>query len=469
MPSGQIHVTVMEAKGLHDSQSFGKQDPYCVVQIGQTHYRGATVSDGGVNPTFNQKYSFNLTDELELLVNVWNSNSITSDDQLGTVRIPLNVAYEKGSQDVNAQVTYPKSGKAKGSLHVILRFEALSGGAASRPLLAPPSPVLTAEQQEHQAKIRVAFAKYDQDGNGGIDKNGMHALMQDLGFFHGLEVEKQRQVCVAQFEAADTSKDGWIDFAEFSIMYNRLLDSLRQHPKAQAYVPAAAAFIPPPPQAAPPPQPIPMAPPVFHGQSGFPTGPPSMPPAYPSSYPAAAPPAMPPAYPAYPGAAAPAYPPQPGMHPPFSSLPPPAPGQPLPYAPGSPFNPSAPPPGYPQQPQPGYPPTPQGYPSAGYPAPPHHGYAPQAYTVPPSVGAVHYGAPPPQAYGNTYSQVPAYYGAPVAYGAGHKQGKHGKKDKKYKGKKWKGRKSKGRFGMGAMGMALGGGLIGGMLLDDIFD
>ena len=37
----------------------------------------------------------------------------------------------------------------------------------------------------------AAFKKYDQDGNGGIDKTAFHKLLSEMGFFQGLPVEKQ--------------------------------------------------------------------------------------------------------------------------------------------------------------------------------------------------------------------------------------------------------------------------------------
>jgi hypothetical protein len=85
----------------------------------------------------------------------------------------------------------------------------------------------------------------------------------------------------AQFDAADTSNDGWLDFNEFAALYNRLLDAMRKHPKAQAYAPAEASFITPTLAPAPAPAPAPATP-----------APAPAAPAYP---PAAAPAAYPPA------------------------------------------------------------------------------------------------------------------------------------------------------------------------------
>jgi hypothetical protein len=90
------------------------------------------------------------------------------------------------------------------------------------------------------------------------------------------------QLVHAQFDAADTSKDGWLDFNEFAALYNRLIDAMLKHPKANAYVPPGAAFINPTPIAPPTPAPAPApAPPAAAPAPAAPAYPPTAAPAYP--------------------------------------------------------------------------------------------------------------------------------------------------------------------------------------------
>lgn len=42
---------------------------------------------------------------MDLLITVWNSNTLTGDDDLGSVTIPLAKCYEAGSDDVHAQIS----------------------------------------------------------------------------------------------------------------------------------------------------------------------------------------------------------------------------------------------------------------------------------------------------------------------------------------------------------------------------
>jgi len=418
MPEGRLVFTCLKAVNLKSAQTFGKQDPYLDVKVGRINYRGKTITDGGTSPVFNQKFEYDITNETEIVVTVYNSNSVNSDDHLGDVVFPLTHVFgnEHHYQETNGAVV-TKSGKTKGDLSVIIRFTPAGGaaaGSASAPAAAP------APTNPQMTEINAAWAKHEA-GRGGIDKNGLHSILNELGFFQGLDTAKQMQVVHGQFEAADTSKDGWIDFNEFAVMYNRLLDSLRQHPKAQAYVPQNAQFITPPNVTMPPPAP-----------AGY---------AQPTSYQAA--PSAPGGYSQAPGG----YPPAQGGYPPAQGGYPPAQG--------------------------GYPPAPGAYPAQ----PQYNMPTQQQYNMPPQQQQQQYNVHPVTYVGQQphypqQQQQQMYYGAPMAYGAGGGySGGYSGGGKKYKGKKYKKHKRTGGggFGFGGMALAFGGGMLGGALLDDIFD
>jgi hypothetical protein len=46
------------------------------------------------------------------------------------------------------------------------------------------------------------FQKYDQDGNGGIDKREFHLLLQELGFFKDMTLDKQQKVSLLPHSAS---------------------------------------------------------------------------------------------------------------------------------------------------------------------------------------------------------------------------------------------------------------------------
>ena len=47
--------------------------------------------------------------------------------------------------------------------------------------------------------VMTAWKKHEVPGKGGIDKNALHLLLNELGFFQGLDVQKQQQVILHCF------------------------------------------------------------------------------------------------------------------------------------------------------------------------------------------------------------------------------------------------------------------------------
>jgi len=78
-----------------------------------------------------------------------------------------------------------------------------------------------------EAMLRRAFETYDADGSGYLDTPEMLQLLQDLGFPdpHG---DGFQSVISEHMEFADLDSDGKVDFHEFVLYSNALLDYLYQ-------------------------------------------------------------------------------------------------------------------------------------------------------------------------------------------------------------------------------------------------
>jgi Ca2+-dependent lipid-binding protein len=80
-----LEVTVVGCTKLKDTEWFSRQDPYVCLEYGSTKYRTRTCTDGGKNPKFQEKFVFPLIEGLrELNIIVWNSNTLTVDDFIGS-------------------------------------------------------------------------------------------------------------------------------------------------------------------------------------------------------------------------------------------------------------------------------------------------------------------------------------------------------------------------------------------------
>lgn len=88
--SGTLELTVLRARDLHNSDSLGKQDPYCVVKGGGKEFKTKTHSGGGVNPSWDQSFSLSIdgTNSLHnnISIEIYDSD-VGTDDFLGTVNV----------------------------------------------------------------------------------------------------------------------------------------------------------------------------------------------------------------------------------------------------------------------------------------------------------------------------------------------------------------------------------------------
>jgi Ca2+-dependent lipid-binding protein len=99
--NAHLEINVVGAKNLDEIKEwFARQDPYVVIEYGPNKFRTRTDTDGGRNPSFNEKIVVPLAEGVrELTASVWNSNSISSHDHIGSARILLDKALSLGDDD----------------------------------------------------------------------------------------------------------------------------------------------------------------------------------------------------------------------------------------------------------------------------------------------------------------------------------------------------------------------------------
>ncbi|CAN6216206.1 unnamed protein product [Urochloa humidicola] len=95
-----LEVRITGCRKLRDTEFFTRQDPYVVLEYATTKLRTRTCTDGGRNPTFDEKFHIPLIEGLrELNVVVWNSNTLTHDDFIGSGRVYLHKVLANGYDD----------------------------------------------------------------------------------------------------------------------------------------------------------------------------------------------------------------------------------------------------------------------------------------------------------------------------------------------------------------------------------
>ncbi|KAL1812008.1 U1 small nuclear ribonucleoprotein C [Daucus carota subsp. sativus] len=132
-----LEVTIVGCSRLKDTEWFSRQDPYVCVEYGSTKFSTRTCTDGGKNPTFQEKFVFTLIEGLrELTVVVWNSNTVTFDDLIGSGRIQLSKVLSQGYDDGSYSIQ-SKTGRYSGEVRVIMHFSNVSKPAKNHASSAP--------------------------------------------------------------------------------------------------------------------------------------------------------------------------------------------------------------------------------------------------------------------------------------------------------------------------------------------
>ncbi|CAB4396850.1 hypothetical protein RhiirA5_365103 [Rhizophagus irregularis] len=122
MTKGNLKATVVEAKKLTDVDLFGKSDPYVKLVLSDNKSQSTTIKKGELNPKYNEEFNFVTDGEKELKVEVWDRNTIGSDELIGSEVIPLAKVYESGFLDTWIKIKSSHSKRSQGECHIILEF-----------------------------------------------------------------------------------------------------------------------------------------------------------------------------------------------------------------------------------------------------------------------------------------------------------------------------------------------------------
>ncbi|KAJ6424355.1 hypothetical protein OIU84_025196 [Salix udensis] len=133
-----LEITVFGCARLKDTEWISRQDPYVCVEYGGNKFRTRTCTDGGKNPTFQEKFVFTLIEGLrEMTVAVWNSNTLTYDDFIGSGKIHLHKVLSQGFDDTSWSLQ-SKSGRYAGEVRLIMHYANANRAATANANSAPP-------------------------------------------------------------------------------------------------------------------------------------------------------------------------------------------------------------------------------------------------------------------------------------------------------------------------------------------
>lgn len=133
-----LEISIIGCRNLKDTEWLSKQDPYVILEYANNKFRTKTDTDGGRNPSFNEKYTLPLIEGLqEVNVQVWNSNTLTLDDFIGSGKIFLQKVLSAGYDD-NSWPLSSRSGKKAGEIRIIMHYATPKDKQQVAPLTASP-------------------------------------------------------------------------------------------------------------------------------------------------------------------------------------------------------------------------------------------------------------------------------------------------------------------------------------------
>ncbi|KAI3963017.1 hypothetical protein MKW98_028957 [Papaver atlanticum] len=98
MPQGILHVILISAKGLKNTDFLSNMDPYAVLTCRTQEKKSGVATGRGSEPEWNESFLFTISEGAsELLIKLWDNDTGRKDDVIGLATIPLEPVFEGGS------------------------------------------------------------------------------------------------------------------------------------------------------------------------------------------------------------------------------------------------------------------------------------------------------------------------------------------------------------------------------------
>lgn len=217
-------LTVKMVGGVEiKNQGFGKSDPYCKVRIGSQEFQSRVHSGGGTSPVWGDMFDFDIANEREMQVEVWDKQAMGNDRMLGSAKANIMAWISTGSYD--GEIALKDRGTAAGAVKVSVKFERPKGGqmvvappsgiAPPRGMPAPPgAPPMNEAARDPNDKftdkeIKEAFEAFDLDHNTFVGAAEIRHVLINIG--ENVTDEEVDEM----IRMVDKDGDGQVSFDEF--------------------------------------------------------------------------------------------------------------------------------------------------------------------------------------------------------------------------------------------------------------
>ncbi|XP_027368493.1 elicitor-responsive protein 1-like [Abrus precatorius] len=109
MAIGFMEVQLVKAKGLRNTDIFGKMDPYVLIQYKGQERKSSVANGQGKNPVWNEKFIFRVEypgsgDRNKLILKIMDKDSFSADDFVGQATIYVGDLLAQGVENGGAKL-----------------------------------------------------------------------------------------------------------------------------------------------------------------------------------------------------------------------------------------------------------------------------------------------------------------------------------------------------------------------------
>jgi Ca2+-binding EF-hand superfamily protein len=102
-PAGELTIEVVEGKRLANRETVGHMDPYVKLTVAGSRHpvtqRSSTDHSGGSEPVWNETMKWDVVSESECRLEVWDADTFTKDDIVGSCAFSLLPVFKSGFRD----------------------------------------------------------------------------------------------------------------------------------------------------------------------------------------------------------------------------------------------------------------------------------------------------------------------------------------------------------------------------------
>ncbi|CAI5460749.1 unnamed protein product [Closterium sp. Yama58-4] len=190
--AGWLDVTAVGCKDLTDTELYGWQDPYVVLQYGSQCKRTATHKDGHITPQWNETIRLNYQPNVfDLTVGVWNENKLSQDSPIGGCKVSISQALDAGVTD-GWHPLYTSKQVKKGSIRLIIKYhpnpQYKQLGATPLPdLVAAPAPAAAPAAAAATAECNAAVASTSSNNTASesLPRSALSVALHSINATHG--------------------------------------------------------------------------------------------------------------------------------------------------------------------------------------------------------------------------------------------------------------------------------------------